>query len=550
MSSKRPDLASITKKNSRLRERLAAAESALRSMRNGPNGQQAASASEQALLGSEARLRAMFEMGVDAMITIDTRGVIESVNPATERIFGWRKEEMLGRNVKMLMPEPDRTRHGDYIANYQRTHERHVIGIGREVTGIRKSGELFPIDLAVTEVRLTDRTIFMGTIRDITARKQTEAELQRAREEAVAASKAKDNFIAIISHELRNPLAPVLMTSSDLEDDASLSPELRDSFRMIRENIELEAQLIDDLLDFTRITHGKLRVTLKTISVHHVIHQTLETLRAECERRRIRLVTNLEADRDLIQGDAGRLKQVCWNLLNNALKFTEPGGLIDVRTKNSVGDKIRIGVTDTGKGIEAQDLERIFKPFDQGAARTDDNLNGLGLGLAIAKTLVDLHGGNIAASSAGFGQGATFHMDLPLSKAAETTGNRETPPNESGRLKILLTEDNRDCAEVLARLLRKWGNDVSIAHTSAEALEMAGRESFELIVSDIGLPDGDGWELMRALHARFGLRGIALSGFGMEADIARSRDAGFTAHLVKPINVRDLRKALESAQVA
>ncbi|MFL6293791.1 MAG: ATP-binding protein [Thermoanaerobaculia bacterium] len=408
-------------------------------------------------------------------------------------------------------------------------------------------------------------TRFIGTAMDVTARKQAEEELRQAKEEAEAANRAKDQFLATLSHELRTPLTPVLALVSGLEGDGRLS-DVADRLAMIRRNVELEARLIDDLLDLTRIARGRLELQRSVCDVRGLVEHAIQICCAEsCAAGRLRVVTDLAAEEHRVWGDASRLMQIFWNLLRNAVKFTAEGGTIRVRTWNE-GTDLLVEVTDTGVGIEPGSLPHIFEAFSQGTSARGKP-GGLGLGLSISKAVADLHGGRITAVSPGYGKGATFRVHLPAggwpaqaepmppipSKSQKSP--RPLEPPASRPLRLLLVEDHPDTAEAMAELLRSLGHEVRVAMSVAAGLEAAAAEigsgaGIDLLISDLGLPDGTGMDLMRELGSRYGLRGIALSGYGSEDDVRRSLEAGFSRHLTKPVNFRALEAIIhETAAV-
>ena len=385
-------------------------------------------------------------------------------------------------------------------------------------------------------------------------------ELTRAHQEVLAASRAKDDFLAALSHELRTPLNPVLLLASEAAEDPHLPPEVRAQFITIRNGVELEARLIDDLLDITRISHGKLLLNMGAVEVHSLLKEAAVTVRSELNQKRIGLTMQLAAEQTTVNGDAVRLQQVFWNVLKNAAKFTPDSGTITVatRTQSETGDLV-IAITDSGIGMTEDELAGIFEAFTQGEHALpggSHRFGGLGLGLAISRKLMESHSGSIKASSEGRNRGSTFTMTLPLftkpAGAERLTDNDPSPPDTSahgraGALDILLVEDHEPTRTALAHLLMRRGYEVKTAASLAEARVWAGKQVFQLLISDIGLPDGNGFDLMRELRAgNPGLQGIALTGYGMEEDIARSRSAGFATHLIKPARVQALEAALAS----
>lgn len=393
----------------------------------------------------------------------------------------------------------------------------------------------------------------VGAFVNITERRAAAEELARAKEAAEAANRAKDNFLAALSHELRTPLTPVLMAAEDLCGDPSLPKAVHDTLCMMRRNITLEARLIDDLLDLTRISRGKFSLRLQQGDLQALINLALEIVREDAQARQQTIDVDFSAAHRRLQCDPARLQQVFWNLLKNAVKFTPAGGSIYVRSFDAPG-RVVVEVADTGIGIMPDAVERIFLPFEQAAAHPEHRFGGLGLGLSISRAIVEMHGGTVTASSHGPDHGATFRVELPASRmtdeAAESAPPATAAPTsaEPAAWRLLVVEDHAHTLDVLSRLLRRSGHTVVTASSVAAARALAATQSFDLVISDIGLPDGSGNELMAGLHARHGLRGIALTGYGMEEDERRARESGFVAHLTKPVDFDQLRRTL--AQVA
>ena len=364
-----------------------------------------------------------------------------------------------------------------------------------------------------------------------------------AREEAETANRAKDGFLAMLSHELRTPLTPVITHLFNLTADERMPAELHHSLEVIRRNVELEARLIDDLLDLSRVGSGKFHLEPTVVDVHELLKNALEICQPDIAAKQLQLRMDLSAEDVHVNADPARLQQVFWNIVKNAVKFTAKGS-IHVSTDTHEDGTVTITVRDTGVGIDRALLGRVFHPFEQAERGVQ---GGLGLGLAITKALVELHSGHINVESRGRGQGTTVTVSLPLAHEAPAPApERRKPAVEQGKkLRVLLLEDHVDTNEALTMLLELRGYTVTPALNVSSALEIASREDFDLLLSDLGLPDGSPGEVMKAVAARNGTIGIALSGLGMEKDFERSRSLGFRHHLVKPVDVGRLEEVLQ-----
>ena len=355
----------------------------------------------------------------------------------------------------------------------------------------------------------------------------------------------KEEFLATLSHELRTPLAPVLMTSYALLMDETLSKSQRADIEMIRTNIEMETKMIDDLLDHVRLANAKVSLRREPVDVHHLLERTEQIARnagASVPIEKVFRATNVR-----VMGDAGRLEQAFWNVLKNSIKFTAPTGCIAIITSNPQPETLRIRFIDTGSGIEAEKLPRLFSGYDSNRRESVDRYGGLGLGLPIAKGILDLHEGSIAANSTGKNKGATVTIELPVipaTVAAETVGPRKLALAPRG-LRVLLVDDHESTAQILARLLRRAGHEVDVAGSVASAKALFDRREFDLVISDLGLPDGSGLDLFRYMNERRATEGIALSGYGMQTDVDASMAAGFREHLVKPIDWPKLEAVID-----
>jgi signal transduction histidine kinase/ActR/RegA family two-component response regulator len=403
----------------------------------------------------------------------------------------------------------------------------------------------------------------------------SEERLRSALEAAEAANREKDQFLAIVSHELRTPLTPALAAAAMLENDETISAQVRNDLSVIRRNIEMEARLIDDLLDINRIVRGKLELRRQVVDARSLLEHAMQNYCVDAAaKKKIRVSTKTTADDTHVFVDGSRMTQVFWNLLQNACKFTPDGGAIDVRvynerrqlpsadlaSTNGESDKLSelvVEVSDTGMGISPETLPKIFKAFEQGERSRGQGFGGLGLGLAISRAIVEMHGGSISASSEGPGKGATFVVRLSCVKpvlAAETDRqiNVASAALATHSMRVLVVEDHKDTAEQFARLLKRAGHEVICAGSIKEAQTCALMTpdqnracAFDILISDLDLPDGSGLQLMRNLAQRYPIRGIAISGHGMKEDVDASMRAGFSYHITKPVNWTELKSAIE-----
>jgi PAS domain S-box-containing protein len=510
---------------------------------------------EKTVRASEEQYRMLFNSMEEGFCTIEVlfdanaRAIdyrFLEVNPAFERHTGLKDAK--GKLMRELAPD----------------HEQHWFDIyGR----IALTGESARFDnraealhrwyevYAFRVGEAQDRRVGI-VFSDITNRKRREEEMREAKEQAERASRTKDEFLAALSHELRTPLTPVLMTAEMLRDDGRLPLDARDALAMMKRNIELEARLIDDLLDLTRIAHDKLALRMEPCDAHSLLALALEMVRNEARARQLVVEVDLRAKRGYVMADPSRLQQVFWNLLKNAVKFTPECGHITVRSEQSEG-QFAVEIADTGIGIAPEAIEKIFLPFEQaGEVQKDRRFGGLGLGLAISKAILDQHGAEIEVKSGGPGLGATFRVALPLTHASfavpaeiASGARADMVPAQDvdvaqRPLRLLLVEDHEATIDVLRRLLARAGHHVTSATTVAAAMQAAENARFDVVISDLGLPDGTGFELMEDLRSTYSLRGIALSGYGMEEDVQRARAAGFAAHLIKPVDFNRLQQAV------
>jgi PAS domain S-box-containing protein len=535
---------------------------------------------ELELRHKETLLRSFYESSAMAMGVIELTGDearIVSANAPTERLLGRKVGDAGARTTLELGLPPDRL--PAWLEHLRRCRSTGQPVRFEERGAWPQAPEWIAATLSPMDSAGTEGVLCSFFIEDITERKRTEDDLRVAKEQAEAASHAKDRFLAVLSHELRTPLTPVLIAvSSMIEEgpDSSILPALE----MIRRNIELESRLIDDLLDLSRIARGRLRLEPEVVDMHRALRRAVEICRDETFVAGLEVVTELEARAYHVRADHARIMQVAWNLVRNAAKFTPAGGRLTIRSFNIPGEKAGTGAdngpcvaprlviefADTGIGIVPELLPRIFEAFEQGRDELRGRSQGLGLGLALCRSLSEAMGGRLTASSPGVGRGTTFRLELGTVRAPAlpappsparglaTTAIVKPRADRAGRrgaagTRILLVEDNRDTLRYLATMLRGRGHDVVTAETVAAAREAARRAErpFDLLLSDIELPDGTGLQLMHELGGRGGIRGIAMSGFGTEEDIQFSRAAGFLDHLIKPIDSHRLDDAIRRA---
>lgn len=664
------------------------------------------------LAKAEQRIQAVVDHVVDGIITIDDRGTIETLNPAGERIFGYKAAEVIGQNVRVLMPEPYHSQHDCYLRNYLSTGQAKIIGIGREVSGRRKDGSVFPMDLAVNEFHLEDRRYFVGIVRDITERRRSErvarflaeasttlaalvdyestlqtvarlavpffadwcavdmvepdgslsrvavehadpdkvgmvralsdlwptdprsvlgparvvrtgrsemaqsisgemlaavardeehlgvlrdlrlhsyisaplvvrerilgvvtfvsaesghhygpADLELAedlaRRAAIAienarlyaelrdADRRKDEFLAMLAHELRNPLAPIrsgldLMTMPGVDTETVAWTQ-----DMMKQQVEHMVRLVDDLLDVSRIMRGKTSLRKARVDLGSVIARSIDTARPLIESQQIRLEVSLPPEVVWLEADSVRLAQVFANLLNNAAKYNERGGRIWISARRE-GDQAVVRVRDSGVGIERDLLPRVFDLFTQADRSAERSQGGLGIGLTLVRSLVEMHGGSVKAHSDGPGKGSEFVVTLPAmppqaeapAARAETAASPGATAAPAPRRRVLVVDDNVDAARSYAEIARLWKHEVRVAYDGPAALEMAKAYRPEIVLLDIGLPGISGYEVARRLRQQPEFQKtflVATTGYGQEEDRRRSREAGFNCHLVKPV---------------
>jgi PAS domain S-box-containing protein len=538
---------------------------------------------EAALRNGEARLAGIIGSATDAIISTDEAQRIILFNAAAERMFGCDAAAVLGQPMDRLIPERFRKIHRKHHRKFGRTgvSSRSMTSPGT-LTALRADGEEFPIEATISQVLVGDQRLFTIILRDVTERNQMEEALRRHAEELERADRAKDQFLAMLAHELRNPIGTINSAAHLLKLLGRSEPRLVRAREIIERQVSHTSRLLDDLLNVSRIARGKITLHPIRLDLARLVRDTAADFRGAVEAAGLTLFPEMPEEPIWMDGDPTRLAQAVGNLLHNAIKFTEPGGHITVgcsgvqvfrcsgvqadkegcdadlarpehlntRTPEHLNTHAVITVRDTGIGIEPEVLPHVFETFIQADRGLDRSRGGLGLGLALVKGLVELHGGEVRAASEGAGRGAEFTLLLPLAPAS---GVAEEIPSDapafSGSIRILIVEDNSDAAEVLRTVLELFGCRVEVAHSGPEALETARASRPEVILCDLGLPGMSGYEVAAALRqdpATAATRLIAVSGYGQEEDQQRSRAAGFDVHLTKPVDVAQLRRLLEA----
>ncbi len=515
---------------------------------------------------NERWLSAVLSIIGDAVIATDGQGRVCFTNPVARILTGWGEEEATGKpleEVFLIVSEADRKPVENPVTRVIR--EGIVLGLANHTALITRDGIERPIaDSAAPIKDVEDKIVGVVLVfRDVTEQRQHEEERdcllaaeQAARSEAESANRAKDRFLAVLSHELRTPLTPVLIASSALleQNDLPLHPSVRSTLEMVQRNVELESRLIDDLLDVSRIARGRLVLDLETVDVHRAIRDCVEICRDETFVAGLEVVLDLVAPDHHVKGDHARLMQVVWNLVRNAARFTPGGGTLTIRTSNTPGPdpsaahRLIVEFIDTGIGLDHAVVDRIFDPFYQGDIDPRQRSKGLGLGLSISRSIAAAHGGSLSVQSPGLELGSTFSLELTTVPAAAATTldpikPPANPPERTG-LNVLLVEDNKDTLRYLSVVLQQRNYQVVPVNCVSAAFAAAREGRFDLLISDIELPDGTGLELMHGLGGGRTLPGIAISGFGSEEDRRDSARAGFSEHLTKPIDLGRLESAI------
>jgi PAS domain S-box-containing protein len=493
---------------------------------------------------TEQALLSVVNNVVDGIITTDESGKIESFNPAAERIFGYPARDVIGQTVTLLIPETFHREEDDLAAGSStRMVRAKLIGVGREVVGRRKDGTEFPMDLAVTSFRMGERRYFTGILRDISASKRQEQEMRERLAELAEADNQKNDFLAMLGHELRNPLAPIRNALHILKMPGASDQAVAQAREAMERQVQHVVRLVDDLLDVSRIMRAKIDLRKEVTDLASIIGSAVETAQPVIDAQGHELTVSMPKKKIPVEADVVRMAQVISNLLMNAAKYTDHAGRIWLTVERDGPSAALIRVKDSGIGIAPELLPRVFDLFVQGHRSLARSQGGLGIGLTLAKNLVEMHGGTIAAHSEGLGQGSEFVIRLPVKANKRVDPGHQTPPKsthvQGPARRILVVDDNVDAAELTATLLSMWGHEVRTLHDGPSVL--TATESFqpELILLDIGLPGMSGYDVARELRQRPACKGIilaAMTGYGQDKDRNKSQEAGFDYHLTKPID--------------
>ncbi len=510
---------------------------------------------EAKLRESDERYRVLFDSAPIAVFSCDENAVIQHYNRHAVKLWGREPTVGVDRHCGSLML---RTMDGKEVPMSQspinEVLRTGIPAFNVEVYIQRPDDSLLPVVVNFAPLKDVHGAITgaITTFFDSVEVKRVEEQLREAKDAAEAANRSKDRFLAVLSHELRTPLTPVLMTVAALERDPALSPELREDMAMIRRNIETETKLIDDLLDVSRIASGKLELHIEPLDLNGAVLQVCSTCRPQLSSQAIQLTLDLADDAGFIYADPARFQQVIWNVLKNAVKFTPRNGSIHVSSTRLSPSRIELRITDDGAGIPPEVLPRIFDAFEQGNASITRQFGGLGLGLAISKAIIELHGGTIRAESLGTGKGGSFIIQVPGTRPQDPAPSLPAAPEQAKPTshRLLIVEDHADTRRALKTLLTLEGFTVTTATDVASALKLAQSEPFDILISDLGLPDASGYDLIAQIQDIQPLRGIAMSGYGMAEDIRQSLAAGFSEHLVKPIKIPQLLAAIQRLSAA
>lgn len=490
-----------------------------------------------------SEIQAILDAAVDGIVKISDRGIVLSFSESAERILGYRAEEVIGKNVNMLMPNPHRDAHDSYLKNYLRTGERKIIGYNREVWALHKDGHQVPVLLAIGESRLGGISTFVGFLTDISERHKMETELRQAKEQAEQAAAAKTAFLANMSHEIRTPMNAIIGFTDLVLDTPLEEPQAR-HLGVVKASARSLLALLNDILDSAKLDGGHIEIESRNFNFRHLCEQVIATQSLLANRKGLYLNLDFEAG-DYFKGDPLRIQQVILNLLSNAVKFTQTGG-VTLRVQHPEPQKVVILVEDTGIGISADRLDKIFEPFTQADSSMTRRFGGTGLGTTIARQLAELMGGEITVASTP-GKGSTFQVTLAISEGEPVDDDQHSeqevtlPP-----LRILIADDVAQNLELLSTLLTQRNHQVTTASNGQQALDLYRREAFDLVLMDVQMPEMNGHEATRAIRQcetadqKHYTPVIALTASVLESDRREAAKAGMDGFATKPINMPQL----------
>lgn len=489
---------------------------------------------------------------VDGIITIDDKGIIKSLNRAAEKIFGYSFSEVIDKNISMLMPEPYQSQHNEYLQKYMDTGIANIIGVGREVEGLRKNGTVFPIDLAVSEVYLEDKRFFTGIVRDITERKQHDQELFQSKLEAEKTSLAKSDFLARMSHELRTPLNSIMGFSQLLEMAAVREkyPENQVNFieQILRAGSHL-LELINEVLDLSRVESGKIETHPEPVDIKNLLNEMVAFMQPIAQKGEVIISNDTELTGcSMIKADKGLLKQCILNLLSNAIKYNQEKGEVHLHCRTMENKNIQICVTDTGPGLSEEQQASLFQPFERLGAENSE-IEGSGIGLTITKKIVELMGGTVGCESQ-LGKGSTFFIELPVygeeepsMEPVKATPRPKKAPQGKNIFKIFYIEDNQANLALIEHTLSRYSNiQLSSAFNGRQGIQKIQEYIPDLILLDMGLPDMEGLDVLRELKTNQQTKDIpivVLSANALQSHINKSKDLGIERYLTKPIDIQE-----------